>query len=127
MKNDVLNNIDVTVNTRYIEEQSEPEENQYVFAYTITLHNTGKNTAQLKSRHWIITDANGQIQEVRGEGVIGEKPILRSGEEYQYTSGAVIETPVGSMRGSYQMVTEDGTKFDASIPVFTLSIPNILH
>ncbi|NOX43606.1 MAG: Co2+/Mg2+ efflux protein ApaG [Gammaproteobacteria bacterium] len=127
MSNTVQNNIEVIVNTRYLEEQSEPEDNQYVFSYTITLRNTGKQPAQLESRHWIITDANGQIQEVRGEGVVGEKPLLRSGEEYQYTSGAVIETPVGSMRGSYQMIAEDGTKFDAQIPVFTLSLPNILH
>ncbi len=127
MSKDVLNNIDVTVNTSYIEDQSEPEDNQYVFAYTITLHNTGQQAAQLESRHWIITDANGQTQEIRGEGVVGEKPLLRSGDEYQYTSGAIIETPVGSMRGSYQMIAEDGTKFDAPIPVFTLSTPNILH
>lgn len=127
MSNLVQNNIEVIVDTRYIEEQSEPEDNQYVFAYTITLHNTGHQAAQLESRHWIITDANGQTQEVKGEGVVGKKPLLRSGDEYQYTSGAIIETPVGSMRGSYQMVAEDGTRFDAPIPVFTLSMPNILH
>ena len=127
MNKNIFNNIDVLVNTSYIENQSIPEDNQYFFSYTITLHNTGNQAAQLESRHWIITDANGKIQEVRGEGVIGEKPLLQSGEEYRYTSGAVIKTPVGSMRGSYQMVAEDGTKFDAMIPVFTLSTPNILH
>jgi len=127
MNRDMLNHIDVIVDTNYIEDQSRPDENQYVFAYTITLFNKGNQSAQLHSRHWIITDANGQTQEVRGEGVVGEKPFLKSGEEYQYTSGAIIETPVGSMRGSYQMVAEDGTKFDANIPVFTLSMPNILH
>ncbi len=127
MNKNIFNNVDVIVNTNYIENQSIPENNQYVFSYTITLHNTGNQAAQLESRHWVITDANGQTQEVRGEGVIGEKPLLQSGDEYRYTSGAVIKTPVGSMRGSYQMIAEDGTKFDAAIPVFTLSIPNILH
>jgi len=127
MGKNIFNNIDVVVNTNYIENQSIPEDDQYVFSYTVTLHNTGHQAAQLESRHWIITDANGQTQEVRGEGVIGEKPLLRSGDEYQYTSGAVIKTPVGSMRGSYQMIAEDGTRFDATIPVFTLSTPNILH
>lgn len=127
MSNAAQNNIEVVVNTFYIEDQSEPDSNQYVFAYTITMRNTGHQAAQLESRHWIITDANGHVQEVNGEGVVGEKPYLQTGEEFQYTSGAVIETPVGSMQGSYQMVAEDGTKFDAPIPVFTLSLPNILH
>jgi len=127
MEKEYLNCINVVVNTSYIEGQSVPEGNQYVFAYTITLHNAGQQAAQLKSRHWIITDANGETQEVKGEGVIGEKPLLQPGEEYQYTSGAVIKTPVGSMRGNYRLVAEDGTIFDAAIPVFTLSTPNILH
>jgi len=121
------NNIEVSVTTQYIEDQSEPENDQYVFAYTVTIQNKGQQAARLESRHWVITDANGQTQEVRGEGVVGEKPYLGKDAIYQYTSGTVIETPVGSMHGSYQMVAENGNKFDAPIPVFTLAKPNILH
>lgn len=119
--------IDISVISHYIESQSDPENDQYVFSYTVSIHNAGTLAAQLESRHWIITDANGQVQEVQGEGVVGQKPFLRAGENYQYTSGAVLQTPVGSMHGSYQMVDENGTKFDAPIPVFTLSKPNILN
>ena len=111
----------------YIEEQSVPEQGRYVFAYTITIRNDGAVPARLLSRHWIITDSNGKVEEVRGEGVVGEQPYLRPGEGFQYTSGAVIETPVGSMQGSYQMVADDGVAFEARIPVFTLSAPRILH
>ena len=111
----------------YIEEQSVPEQGRYVFAYTITIRNDGAVPARLLSRHWIITDSNGKVEEVRGEGVVGEQPYLRPGEGFQYTSGAVIETPVGSMQGSYQMVADDGVAFEARIPIFTLSAPRILH
>lgn len=119
--------ITVTTRTTYIAEQSDPENGRYVFAYTITLKNTGSVAAQLISRHWIITDANNQVQEVRGLGVVGEQPLLRSGESFEYTSGTAIATPVGTMRGSYQMVAEDGLQFDAPIPQFTLSMPRVLH
>jgi len=119
--------IDVDVETRYIEEQSSPAEDRYIFAYTITISNTGKVAAKLLTRHWVINDANGKIQEVHGEGVVGEQPYLRPGDSFKYTSGTVIETPVGSMEGSYQMVTDNGYTFDATIPMFTLSRPNALH
>lgn len=124
---DNTHNIAVDVETSYIEEQSAPEMNRYVFAYTITIRNDGKVPAKLLTRHWIINDANGNVQEVHGEGVVGEQPYLKPGESFQYTSGTVIETPVGSMEGSYQMISDDGTPFDASIPAFTLSLPHKLH
>ena len=117
----------INVETHYIAEQSLPEENQYVFAYTITITNTGTVASKLLRRHWIITNADGKVQEVEGEGVVGEQPHLNPGESYQYTSGTVMETPVGSMYGKYQMVADDGVTFDADIPTFTLSKPNVLH
>lgn len=120
-------NIQVDVETQYIEEQSAPEHDRYVFAYTITIRNLGRVPARLLSRHWIITDANNKVQEVRGEGVVGETPHLKPGEQFRYTSGTMIETSVGSMRGSYQMIADDGVEFDAEIPAFTLSIPRTLH
>lgn len=120
-------NISVEVATSYIEEQSVPDQDRYVFAYTITIHNEGEIPAKLMTRHWLITDANGKINEVRGEGVVGEQPYLQPGESFQYTSGTMIDTPVGSMEGSYQMVTDDGQEFDAEIPAFTLSVPRTLH
>lgn len=119
--------IEVLVAARFLDEQSRPADNRYVFAYTIKIRNLGDVTAQLLSRHWIITDGNGKIQEVTGDGVVGEQPRMRPGEDYEYTSGAVLETSVGTMRGSYRMVAEDGTEFDAAIPQFTLSIPRTLH
>lgn len=119
--------VKVDVKTTYIPEQSDPDTDRYVFAYTITIHNEGSVAAKLLTRHWIINDANGNVQEVHGEGVVGEQPYLNPGESFQYTSGTVIETPVGSMEGSYQMLAEDGTPFDAQIPAFTLSLPNKLH
>jgi ApaG protein len=112
---------------RYLEDQSDEAAHRYVFAYTITIRNTGTEPAQLISRHWIITDSNGKVEEVRGLGVIGEQPRLAPGERYEYTSGTAIATPVGTMHGSYQMVAEDGTRFDAAIPEFTLSVPRVLH
>lgn len=119
--------IQVVVTTRFLEDQSIPEDDRYVFAYTIGIHNLGEVAAQLVSRHWVITDANGKVQEVRGEGVVGEQPWLQPGERFEYTSGTVLETPLGTMRGSYQMVADDGTRFDAMVDPFTLSIPRTLH
>ena len=120
---------DISVKTRtvYIADQSDPANDRYVFAYTITITNTGSAAAQLVSRHWIITDAANKVQEVRGKGVVGEQPHLRPGESFEYTSGSAIATPVGTMRGSYQMVADDGEKFDVPIAEFTLSMPRVLH
>ena len=119
--------IEVAVKSVYVDDESSPEDNRYVFAYTVTIRNVGSVPAQLKTRHWVITDADGKVQEVRGEGVVGEQPRLAPGEHFQYTSAALIDTPIGTMRGSYQMVAEDGVEFDAEIPMFRLSMPNILH
>jgi len=119
--------IAVSAKTRYLAEQSDETTGHYVFAYTITIRNSGSVTAQLISRHWIITDAQGRVQEVRGLGVVGAQPVLRPGQSHEYSSGTAIGTPVGTMRGSYQMVAEDGTRFDAEIPEFTLSVPRVLH
>ena len=119
--------IQVEVETQYVEEQSLPDQDHYVFAYTITIYNSGSVPAQLLKRHWIITDANNRIQEVKGEGVVGEQPHLKPGEQYRYTSGTMLETPVGTMRGSYQMRADDGVEFDAEISTFTLSMPRTLH
>ena len=119
--------ITVAARTAFIPDQSDVDSGRYVFAYTITITNTGTLPAQLVSRHWIITDSNNQVQEVRGQGVVGEQPMLRPNESFQYTSGTAIATPVGTMRGSYQMVAEDGMQFDAPIPEFTLSMPRVLH
>jgi len=127
METEVSNDIDISVQTAYIEDQSEPGQDRYVFAYTITITNAGHVPAKLLSRHWVITDANSKVQEVKGEGVVGEQPHLQPGESFRYTSAAMLETPVGCMEGSYQMVTDDGQEFDARIPVFNLSTPNILH
>jgi ApaG protein len=119
--------ITIKVRTAYIPEQSDPASDRYVFAYTVTIENTGTVAAQLISRHWIITDAENKVQEVRGLGVVGEQPFLRPGESFEYTSGTSMGTPVGAMRGTYQMVAEDGQKFDAEINEFTLSMPRVLH
>ena len=119
--------IQVGTHVEYIPEQSSEEQDRYVFAYTITITNTGSIPAQLISRHWVITDAGNNVQEVRGLGVVGEQPLLKPGESFEYTSGSAINTPVGTMKGSYQMVAEDGTKFDATIAEFTLSMPRVLH
>ena len=119
--------IKVTVESSYVEDQSVPEANRYLFAYTINLENRGLVAAKLLTRHWIITDANGKVQEVRGEGVVGEQPHLEPTETFRYTSAAMIETPVGTMQGSYQMRADDGLRFDAPIEIFRLSVPNILN
>jgi ApaG protein len=124
---DKKHDITVAARTAFIPDQSDVETGRYVFAYTITITNTGTVPAQLVSRHWIITDSNNQVQEVKGAGVIGEQPLLRPNESFQYTSGTAIATPVGTMRGSYQMVAQDGVQFDAPIPEFTLSMPRVLH
>jgi ApaG protein len=119
--------ISVATRTQYLADQSDEEAGRYVFAYTITIRNTGSIAAQLISRHWVITDADSQVQEVRGLGVVGEQPLIKPGEAFEYTSGTAIATQVGTMRGAYQMVAEDGTRFDAAIPEFTLSVPRVLH
>jgi ApaG protein len=127
MADDRKYDITVAVDSTYLAEQSDPARNQYVFAYTITITNTGAVAAQLVSRHWIITDAEHQVQEVKGLGVVGQQPRLEPGESFEYTSGTSLATAVGTMRGTYQMVAGDGTAFDAEIPVFTLSMPRVLH
>jgi ApaG protein len=119
--------ISVSPRALYIAEQSDADAGRYAFAYTITITNTGAVPARLLSRHWIITDANNLVQEVKGQGVVGAQPKLKPGESFEYTSGSMLTTPVGTMRGSYQMVADDGTRFDASIPEFTLSVPRVLH
>ena len=117
----------VSVRPQFVPEHSKPDEDKFLFAYTVTIRNTGDVTAQLVSRHWIITDAHNKVEEVQGLGVVGEQPVLQPGEAFEYTSGCPIATPVGSMRGSYQCVAEDGTKFEAPIPEFLLSMPRTLH
>jgi len=127
MAEDKKYEINVIVRTAYLPEQSDEAIDRYVFSYTITIANTGMVAAQLISRHWIIVDGGNDIQEVRGLGVVGEQPLLKPGDSFEYTSGTAISSPVGSMKGSYQMVAEDGLRFDAPIPEFTLSVPRVLH
>jgi len=119
--------IRVSVDTSYLEEQSNPKDHRYVFSYTITIRNEGSAPARLLARHWIITDSNGKVQEVRGEGVVGEKPHLKPGQGFRYSSGAVLETPVGVMQGEYLMATDDGEEFDAPVAAFRLAMPGLLH
>lgn len=127
MQNADSDPIQIEVNTRYIPEQSDPGHNQYVFAYTIHIRNNDSQPAKLISRHWIITDADGDTQEVRGEGVVGEQPYLRPGESFRYTSGTALATPVGSMQGSYRMQRDNGELYDAPIAPFSLAVPNSLN
>lgn len=127
MAQEKLYDIVVDAATQYLADQSDESAGRYVFAYTITIRNAGSVAAQLISRHWVITDAQGLVQEVRGLGVVGAQPLLAPGERFEYTSGASIATPVGTMRGAYQMVASDGTRFEAEIPQFTLSVPRVLH
>ena len=127
MNDDINYKINVIVGTQYIEAESNPEADRYVFAYTIQIHNHGNIAAKLLSRHWIITDANNRIQEVKGKGVVGEQPHLKPGESFQYTSGTMMETPVGSMQGTYQMVADDQHHFDAIIEPFSLALPRMLN
>ncbi|HEY0337719.1 MAG TPA: Co2+/Mg2+ efflux protein ApaG [Burkholderiales bacterium] len=124
---DTKHEITVEAQAVFIPDQSDADKPRYVFAYRIKITNTGTIASQLISRHWIITDANGRVEEVKGEGVVGEQPLLHPNESFEYTSGTAIATPVGSMRGSYQMVADDGMKFDAPIPEFTLAMPRMLH
>jgi ApaG protein len=119
--------IEVDVVTTYVREQSDPNDKRFVFAYTITIKNIGEVPAKLLTRHWLITDANGKVQEVRGEGVVGEQPHIKPGQGFRYSSGAVLETPVGSMQGSYQMLADDGSLFDAPISPFSLAVPGLVH
>jgi ApaG protein len=118
---------DIEITTRFLDDQSRPDDDRYVFAYTISIRNSGDMAARLLDRHWVITDANGRVEEVRGDGVVGEQPWLRPGERFEYTSGAVLETSVGTMQGSYGMLADDGTRFEAPIPAFTLAVPRTLH
>jgi len=127
VSNAVTEGIRISVKTQYIPQQSAPKSKRYVFAYTIRIVNEGDATAQLKSRHWVITDGAGKIEEVRGPGVIGQQPVLRPGENFEYTSGCVLETPRGTMHGTYQMVRPDGAKFDATIAPFDLVLPYTLN
>lgn len=119
--------IEILPVAQFIPDQSDPDANRYLFAYTITITNIGEVPAQLVSRHWIITDAHNEVQEVRGLGVVGKQPLLKPGETFQYSSGSQLNTPVGTMKGAYQMVAEDGTHFEAEIPEFTLAMPRVLH
>jgi len=117
----------VSVETAYLPDQSNPDENKYAFAYTVIISNVGSVAAQLISRHWIITDANNHVQEVKGLGVVGAQPLLQPGQQFEYTSGTLLATPIGSMCGTYKIVAEDGTMFDAVIESFTLAVPKILN
>ncbi len=130
MSNDINDNwhkIEVQVQPAYIEEQSDPTNDYYAFAYTVTIKNAGITPVRLVTRHWIITDGDGNVQEVKGDGVIGKQPHLNPGEGFQYTSGTFMNTPFGTMHGSYQMIADNGELFDATIPPFALTTPNILH
>ncbi len=119
--------IEINVETTYLSNESNPDQNKYYFLYTVLIKNKSKKNAKLLSRHWIITDDNGKIQDVKGEGVIGEQPDIKPGEEFQYTSGTMIETSLGTMRGSYHMIDDEDNYFDASIPEFVLSTPRVIH
>ena len=127
MPDTATHNITIAIKTQYVPEYSDPEINRYTFAYTITITNNGTTAARLLRRHWIITDANNKVMEVHGDGVVGEQPYLQPGESYQYTSGASLETPIGCMQGNYDMIAESGTEFEAPIPLFSLSMPKVLH
>ncbi|HEX8776979.1 MAG TPA: Co2+/Mg2+ efflux protein ApaG [Rhodanobacter sp.] len=127
MNDTTANDIRVDVETAYVAAQSDPDENRFVFSYTITIHNHGSVPAKLLTRHWVITDANGKVQEVRGDGVVGEQPHIQPGEGFRYSSGAVLETPVGTMQGDYQMLSDQGERFDAPIAPFRLAVPGMLH
>jgi len=127
LQSDVSESIQIDVETLYVESESDPDKNRFMFAYTITIRNVGDTPARLLTRHWVIRDANGKVQEVQGDGVVGEQPHLKPGEGFQYTSGTMLETSMGTMGGSYQMVTDDGAEFQAPIDDFLLSAPRTLH
>jgi ApaG protein len=122
-----LPNIEISVATQYLETQSEPDSDRYAFAYTITITNHSNTTNQLLNRHWVITDGVGEVEEVRGEGVVGQQPRLKTGESFRYTSGAILKTPVGAMQGEYEFVGDSGEAFEVEIPAFSLSVPNLVH
>lgn len=126
-KNNPVYDTRVEVQVSYVTEQSDPEDERYVFSYTITIENHGEMPAKLLKRHWYITDAEGNVQEVEGDGVVGEQPYLKPGDGFKYTSGTILKTPIGSMRGTYHMIADDGTEFDTPIAPFSLSVPNTLH
>ena len=127
MSTALTNGIRVTVSTVYVPSQSAPAAHRYVFAYTIKIANEGSQTAQLRSRHWVITHGSGKVEEVRGPGVVGQQPVLKPGDHFEYTSGCVLDTPRGAMRGSYQMQAADGASFDAAVAQFELSMPHSLN
>lgn len=127
METAVTRDVEVSVNCFFLETESDPEQNQFSFAYRVQLKNLGAETVQLISRHWVITDSVGKVQHVKGPGVVGEQPVLKPGQEYEYTSGSRLESPMGTMEGTYQMVTSDGEEFDIRIPMFTLSVPGTLN
>lgn len=127
MSEQVFPRVEVKVVTQYLADQSNPAGQQFAFAYTITIRNHGEATAQLISRHWVITDGLGEVSEVKGLGVVGHQPLLTADQAFEYTSGCVLKTPVGTMRGTYQMVLEDGTPFEVEIPEFALVVPHVLH
>ena len=122
-----MSNIEISVKTFYVDGQSEPNDNRYVFAYTITITNHDETHSQLLNRHWVITDAAGEVEEVRGAGVVGEQPRLAPGESFEYTSGAILKTPVGAMHGEYEFTDDDGQLFEVPIPAFSLYVPNVVH
>lgn len=127
MNTELKYNICVDVQTKFLPEQSIPEDNRFAFCYTITIHNKGELPAKLLSRHWKITNSEGSVKEIEGEGVVGEQPHLRAGESFRYTSGAIIDTPVGAMQGTYFMIADDGFNFNAEIPAFSLAVPTLVH
>ena len=127
MENNSSDKIQIVALVKHLSEQSDESDNRFVFSYTITLTNIGESTVQLISRHWIITDAHNHVQEVRGQGVVGEQPVLKPNQSFEYTSGTVLTTQVGTMRGSYQMQAEDGAQFNVEVPQFVLSVPRVLH
>ena len=127
MSNAITQGIRVTVSCNYLPERSSPTKREYVFAYTVKITNEGAETAQLRARHWVITDGSGNVQEVKGDGVVGAQPVLRPGQSFEYTSGCALRTPRGSMRGTYQMVRDDGRRFDAEVAPFALSLPHSLN
>lgn len=122
-----LHNFDVKVETAYIPSESDPDSSRYIFAYTITIVNNGDSPAKLLNRHWVITDSNGKVQEVKGEGVVGEQPYIKPGQGFQYTSGTMLETPFGVMQGAYEMISDNGENFDTKVKPFTLATPRLLH
>ena len=122
-----VEDIEVSVTTTYVEAQSDPAQDRYVFAYTINILNRGTGVSQLRNRHWYISDAHGEVEEVQGEGVVGQQPRLKPGEAFQYTSGAILKTPVGAMHGSYEFASETGDLFDVPIAPFSLCVPNMVH